>query len=107
MPLAAVRFSNVSEYQSESNNLSKSLALGKRYGPAITGYALELVQSDHTLVDVIAVDDVYRRPIGRPWITLMIDIASRTVPGFHLTMLHPSAVSVGMAMRHAVLPKDP
>jgi len=71
------------------------------------GYALELVQSDHTLVDVIAVDDVYRRPIGRPWITLMIDIASRTVPGFHLTMLHPSAVSVGMAMRHAVLPKDP
>lgn len=71
------------------------------------GYALELVQSDHTLVDVIAVDDVYRQPIGRPWITIMIDIASRTVPGFHLTMLHPSAVSVGMAMHHAVLSKEP
>ena len=71
------------------------------------GYALELVQSDHTLIDVIAVDDVYRQPIGRPWVTLMIDLASRTVPGFHLTMLHPSSVSVGMAMRHAVLPKAP
>ncbi len=71
------------------------------------GYALELVQSDHTLVDVIAVDDVYRQPIGRPWVTFMIDLASRTVPGFHLTMLHPSSVSVGMAIRHAVLPKAP
>ena len=71
------------------------------------GYALELVQSDHTLVDVILVDDAYRQPIGRPWLTLMIDVASRTVPGFHLTMLKPSAVSVGMAMRHAVLPKAP
>lgn len=44
-------------------------------------YALELVQSDHTLVDVIVVDDLYRKPIGRPWLTLMMDIASRTVPG--------------------------
>lgn len=68
-------------------------------------YALELVQSDHTLVDVIVVDDLYRKPIGRPWLTLMVDIASRTVPGFHLDMLAPSAVSVGMCMRQAVLPK--
>jgi putative transposase len=76
-------------------------------GSLEASYALELVQSDHALVDVIVVDDVYRQPIGRPWLTLMIDIASRTVPGFHLTMLRPSAVSVGMAMRHAVLPKAP
>lgn len=68
-------------------------------------FALELVQSDHTLVDVILVDDQYRKPIGRPWLTLMIDVASRTVPRFHLDMLAPSAVSVGMCMRHAVLPK--
>ncbi|WP_085811217.1 DNA-binding domain-containing protein [Sphingomonas sp. TZW2008] len=68
-------------------------------------YALELVQSDHTLVDVIVVDDLYRKPIGRPWLTLMVDIASRTVPGFHLDLLAPSAVSVGMCMRQAVLPK--
>ncbi|WP_334182239.1 Mu transposase C-terminal domain-containing protein [Novosphingobium sp.] len=70
------------------------------------GFALEVVQSDHTLVDVIVVDDLYRKPIGRPWLTVMIDIASRTIPGFHLDLLAPSAVSVGMCMRHAVLPKD-
>ncbi|GAC1577616.1 MAG: hypothetical protein NVS3B5_09770 [Sphingomicrobium sp.] len=76
-------------------------------GTLEANYALQLVQSDHTLVDVVIVDDLYRMPIGRPWLTLMIDIASRSVPGFHLTLLHPSAVSVGMAMRHAVLPKGP
>lgn len=74
-------------------------------GVLTADYALELVQSDHTLVDVIVVDDLYRKPIGRPWLTLMIDVASRTVPGFHLDMLSPSSVSVGMCMRHAVLPK--
>lgn len=68
-------------------------------------YALDLVQSDHTLIDVIVVDDLYRQPIGRPWVTLMIDVASRTVPGFHLDLLAPSAVAVAMCMRHAVLPK--
>lgn len=74
-------------------------------GAMEAGYALEVVQSDHTLVDVIVVDDLYRKPIGRPWLTLMVDVASRTVPGFHLDLLAPSAVSVGMCMRHAVLPK--
>ncbi len=74
-------------------------------GALAAGSALELVQSDHTRVDVIVVDDLYRKPIGRPWLTLMIDVASRTVPGFHLDMLAPSAVSVGMCMRQAVLPK--
>lgn len=36
--------------------------------------------------------------------TLMIDVASRPVPGFHLDLLAPSAVAVAMCMRHAVLP---
>lgn len=31
---------------------------------------LELVQIDHTLVDVIVVDDLRRKPIGRPWLSL-------------------------------------
>jgi len=35
----------------------------------------------------------------------MVDVASRTVPGSHLDILAPSAVSVGMCMRQAVLPK--
>lgn len=37
------------------------------------GNALEVVQIDHTPVDVIVVDEAHRLPIGRPWLTLAID----------------------------------
>lgn len=72
-------------------------------------YAIDLPnavwQIDHTPVDVIVVDSGSRQPIGRPWLTLVIDVASRLVPGLHVTLEAPSVVSVGMAMRHAILPK--
>jgi putative transposase len=45
---------------------------------------LELVQIDHALVDVVVVDELARKPIGRPWVTLAIDVATRAVLGFHL-----------------------
>lgn len=67
---------------------------------------LELVQIDHTLVDVIVVDELERRPIGRPWLTLVIDVATRVVLGFYVSLRHPSASSVAMAISHAVLRKD-
>ncbi|WP_213981574.1 Mu transposase C-terminal domain-containing protein [Sphingomonas sp. dw_22] len=68
-------------------------------------YALQVVQIDHTPVDQIVVDDRNRQPLCRPWLTIAIDVASRAVTGFYLTLEHPSAVSVAMALRHAVLPK--
>jgi len=69
-------------------------------------FALQVVQIDHTPVDQIIVDERNRQPIGRPWMTLAIDVASRMVIGFYLTLEHPSAVSVAMTLRHAVLPKE-
>ena len=68
---------------------------------------LSLVQIDHTLVDVIVVDSVTRQPIQRPWITLAIDVFSRVVVGFHLSLEPPSATSVALCISHAVLPKEP
>jgi putative transposase len=35
---------------------------------------LAVVQIDHTLVDVILVDEVYRKPVGRPWLTVALDV---------------------------------
>lgn len=67
---------------------------------------LSLVQIDHTLVDVIVVDSVTRLPIQRPWITVAIDVYSRAVLGFHLSLEAPSATSVALCISHAVLPKD-
>jgi len=80
------------------------------FGP-VTGsleatWPLSLVQIDHTLVDVIVVDSLTRAPIQRPWLTLAIDVYSRCIVGFHLSLEAPSATSVALCIAHAVLPKD-
>ena len=67
---------------------------------------LSLVQVDHTPLDIILVDDLYRLPIGRPWITLAIDIFSRMVLGFYISFDPPGYLSVGLCLVHAILPKE-
>jgi len=82
-----------------------------RFSPAVGSlkpkWPLALVQIDHTLVDVIVVDSVTRMPIRRPWLTLAIDVYSRCVVGFHLTLEPPSATSVALCIAHTVLSKLP
>jgi len=71
----------------------------------ITHRPLEFTQMDHTQVDIILVDDERREPLGRPWLTLIIDIYTRVILGYYLSLHPPSAVSVACAISHAVLPK--
>ena len=84
-------------------------AARSRYHPVPGTYqierAYEVVQIDHTLVDVIVVDRVHRKPLQRPWLTLAIDVASRMVAGFYLTLEPPSVLSVALAIQHLVQPK--
>jgi hypothetical protein len=40
-------------------------------------FPLELVQVDHTPMALILVDPLDREPIGRPWLTVAIDVQSR------------------------------
>lgn len=69
-------------------------------------YPLAVVQIDHTPADIILVDDVYRKPIGRPWISLAMDIDSRMVTGYYLSFDTPSETSVAMCVAHSILQKD-
>jgi len=69
-------------------------------------FPLAVMQIDHTPADIILVDDVHRKPIGRPWITLAIDVYSRMVLGYYLSFDAPSETSVAMCVAHAILPKD-
>lgn len=69
-------------------------------------YPLAVVQIDHTPADIILVDDIYRKPIGRPWITVAIDVYSRMIVGYYLSFDPPSETSVAMCVAHAILPKD-
>lgn len=65
----------------------------------------DLLQIDHTLVDVVVVDREHRLPIGRPWLTLAVDVASRAVAGFSISLENPSVLSISLVLSHAVLPK--
>lgn len=69
-------------------------------------YPLAVVQIDHTPADIILVDDVYRKPIGRPWITLAMDVYTRMITGYYLSFDPPSETSVAMCVAHSILPKE-
>lgn len=69
-------------------------------------YPLSVVQIDHTPMDVIVVDDMYRLPIGRPHLTLAIDIYSKMVVGFYISLDPPGALSTGICLSNAILGKE-
>lgn len=69
-------------------------------------YPLEYVQIDHTLLDIILVDDTERKPLGRPWLTLAIDIFSRMVTGYYLSFDPPGAIGTGLCISNSILPKE-
>jgi putative transposase len=66
---------------------------------------LAMVQIDHSLCDIILVDERHRKPIGRPWLTLAIDVYSRMVVGYHLSLEAPGAHATGLCLSMAILPK--
>lgn len=67
---------------------------------------LAVVQIDHTLVDLMLVDSQHRKPIGRPWLTLAIDVYSRMVTGYYLSLDPPSVISTSMCLARSILPKN-
>jgi len=67
---------------------------------------LAVVQIDHTPMDIILVDDEYRLPIGRPWVTVAIDVYSRMITGYYLSLDAPCITSVAMCVAHSILPKE-
>ncbi len=69
-------------------------------------YPLSIVQIDHTKLDIILVDEEDRQPIGRPWITLAIDLYSRMVTGYYISLDPPGYISVGQCLTCSILPKD-
>jgi putative transposase len=68
---------------------------------------LDGVQIDHTKIDVIVVDEASRAPIGRPYITVGIDVFSRCIVGMVVTLEAPSATSTGLCLAHMAADKAP
>ena len=66
---------------------------------------LELIQIDHTPADALVLSNDRLKILGRPWVTVAIDVATRCVIGIYISMDSPSSVSVSLCIEHAVLPK--
>lgn len=69
-------------------------------------FPLEVYQVDHTPLDIIVVDPIFRKPLGRPYLTLAIDVYSRMVAGFYLSLQAPGFFSVSQCLLNAFLPKE-
>lgn len=65
-------------------------------------------QIDHSPIDLMFVDDTKaRKPIGRvATLTTVIDICTRMVAGFCISMDKPSVLTAGIALGNAILSKD-
>lgn len=100
----------VSEEERDKKRLSAKVANEKH--AAFPGHfpgadwPLAVVQIDHTKFDIMLVDDIHRLCIGRPWVTLAIDVFSRMVVGIYISLDPPNSMSVGLCIVHAILPKE-
>lgn len=68
-------------------------------------WPMSVIQMDHTLGDVELVDDEKRLPLGRPWITVALDVCTRSLVGFYVSMERPNASISGNCVAMAMLPK--
>jgi putative transposase len=69
-------------------------------------YPLAVVQIDHTPMDIIIVDDEDRQPIGKPFLTIAIDLDSKVIQGYHIGLDPVGALATGLCITHAILPKE-
>ncbi len=80
-------------------------AAGVQAGPRATR-PLERVELDHTALDLIVVDEEDRLPIGRPTVTLALDVYSGLPTGVHVGF-EPAGYTAAMrGLLHSILPKE-
>jgi len=83
------------------------LAVETRSGQLLKAeFSNQIVQCDHTKLDIrIVGSDGVLLP-ERPWITIVVDTFSSCVIGYHLWRKQPGSDEVALALRHAMSPKN-
>ena len=84
-----------------ADRLFKPVGLGP-----VPDHILDVVEIDHTPVDIEVVDDATGLPLGRPTATVLLDRHSRMILACHIHFDGPCTTAVLQAMRQAILPKD-
>jgi len=69
---------------------------------------LAVTQIDHTPTDIQFVEAVDGAGafVGRAYLTILVDVFSRCILGFCLTLEAPSTLSVALCLAHAICPKE-
>ncbi len=75
--------------------------------PLAADFVMQYVIVDHTWLDVHVVCPALQMVLGRPWLTLAIDVKSRAIVGHLITFQDPCRWSVSEILRRIVLPKRP
>lgn len=85
-----------------SNAAKKFDSLIRGFSNDEAQYPLHIVEIDHTQLDMDVIDGESGLVIGRPWITLGIDVYSRMVWCLYVSFEPPSANVVRKAIQHGV-----
>lgn len=68
--------------------------------------ALARYEIDHTVLDIVVVDDKTGMPMGRPTITVVVDSYSGYIAGFHISFWSAGLASALSAFKVAIQPKE-
>lgn len=80
----------------------KHRSVGQMEEAVLPGQVYEV---DAHKLDFLGVDSRMRLPLGRLWVTVVIDRCTRMIVGFHLHVEPPSSLTIAAALRNAFAPK--
>lgn len=102
------------------NDLESSVTVGSKVGrnaveqdwagagrTLTADFAFHRVIIDHTRLNAFAVDDEFEMVLGRPWLTLAIDVKTRAIVAWLITFIDPCTWTVGEILRRMAIPKRP
>jgi putative transposase len=103
------RVNDVDPYRRDVLRYGAAFARNKwRYSLAGTSAvrALQRLEVDHTILDVVVIADASGMPLGRPVITVIIDAFSGYVVGFYISFSGPGLAAVLNTMKVSLFPKS-
>lgn len=66
---------------------------------------LEIGETDHTILDYYVIDDDLLMPLGRPWMTNIMELFCRIPLGSEITYENGSFITISNALKMSMLPK--
>jgi putative transposase len=87
-------------------NKNKDVRLSQKKPVRDVKLILQRAEIDHTQLDLFVVDSENGFPLGRPWISALLDYKSKSVLGFYIGFEPPSYLSAAHALYHAISSKS-